>query len=178
MSLPTFDCGPCAQAFQPQPNDKNTRRIDEVTHQIIQRALPDSVKVRHDAAHTSGVALRVGDHLGGFLFVIETEVGKQHQVFRKCFWHPSLGTGCIASSGFVLQPNIQEQDFARCAPHLKNLDPSTVRMFCHDLCRVAHDHWIYMLNAVTRAQLACRSSVRVKFRDGRLSHIIISNEIR
>ena len=24
VSLPTFDCGPCVQAFQPQPNDKNT----------------------------------------------------------------------------------------------------------------------------------------------------------
>jgi len=24
VSLPTFDCGPCVQACQPQPNDKNT----------------------------------------------------------------------------------------------------------------------------------------------------------
>jgi len=134
MSLPMFNCGPYAQAFQPQPNDENTRRIDKVTHQIIQRALPDSVKVRHDAAHTSGAVLPVGDCLDGFLFVIETEVGKQHQVVRKCFWHPPFGTGCVTSSGFVLQPNIQERDFARCAPHLKNLDPSTVRMFYHDLC--------------------------------------------
>jgi len=147
MSLPNFDCGPCAQAFQPQPNDKNTRCIDKATHQIIQRALPVSVKVRHDAAHTSGAALPVGDCLDGFLFVIETEVGKQHQVVCKCFWHPSLGTGCVASSGFMLQPNcpnIQERDFARCTPCLENLDPSTVRMFCHDLCRVAHEHGIYM----------------------------------
>jgi len=37
MSLATFDCGPCAQACQPQPHDKNTRRIDEATHQIVQR---------------------------------------------------------------------------------------------------------------------------------------------
>jgi len=37
MSLPTFDYGPYVQAFQPQPNDKNTRRIDEATHQIVQR---------------------------------------------------------------------------------------------------------------------------------------------
>ena len=93
MSVPNFDCGPCAQAFQPQPNDKNTRRIDEATHQILQRALPVSVKVRHDAAHTSGVALPVGDCLDGFLFVIETEVRKQHQVVRKHFWHPSFRTG-------------------------------------------------------------------------------------
>ena len=27
MSVESFDCGPCIQAFQPQPNDKNTRRI-------------------------------------------------------------------------------------------------------------------------------------------------------
>jgi len=83
MSLPNFNCGPCAQAFQPQPNDKNTRRIDEATHQIIQRALPCSVKVRCDAAHTSGVALPVSDCLDGFLFVIETEVDRRHQVVRK-----------------------------------------------------------------------------------------------
>jgi len=40
MSLPTFDYGPYVQAFQPQLNDKNTRFIDEVTHQIIQRTIP------------------------------------------------------------------------------------------------------------------------------------------
>jgi len=44
----------------------------------------------------------------------------------------------------VLQPNIQERDFARYAPYLENLDPSTVRMFYQDLCRVAHDHGIYL----------------------------------
>ena len=144
MSLPTFDYGPYVQAFQPQPNDKNTRRIDKVTHQIAQRYLPDSVKVRYDAAHTSGVALPVSDYLDGFLFVVETAVGKQHQVVRKYWWHPSLGTGCITSSGFMLQPNIQERDFGRYAPSLANLDPSTVRMFYLDLCRVAHDHGTYM----------------------------------
>jgi len=74
MSLPNFDCGPYVQAFQPQLNDKNTRRIDKATHQIIQRALPDSVKVRYDAAHTSGVVLPVSDCLDGFLFVIKTEI--------------------------------------------------------------------------------------------------------
>jgi len=45
MSLPTFDYGPYVQAFQPQPNDKNTRRIDKATHQIVQRHLPTSVKI-------------------------------------------------------------------------------------------------------------------------------------
>jgi len=44
LSLSTFNYGPCVQAFQPQPNDKNTRHIDEATHQIIQRCLPASVK--------------------------------------------------------------------------------------------------------------------------------------
>jgi len=108
MSLPTFDCGPYLQAFQPQPNDKNVRRIDEATHQIVQRYLPTSVKIRYDAAHTSGVVLPVGDCIRGFQFVLESAVGRQHQVLRKYFWHPSLGTGCITSSGFMPQPNIQE----------------------------------------------------------------------
>jgi len=36
VSLATFDYGPHVQACQPQPNDKNARRIDEATHQIIQ----------------------------------------------------------------------------------------------------------------------------------------------
>jgi len=44
MSLVTFDYGLYVQAYQPQPNDKNTRRIDEATHQIIQRYLPNLVK--------------------------------------------------------------------------------------------------------------------------------------
>jgi len=144
VSLPTFDYGPYVQAFQPQPNDKNTQRIDEATHQIVQRYLPDSVKIRHDAAHTSGVALPVSDYLDGFLFVVKTSVGKQHQVVCKYWWHSTFGTGCITSSGFLLQPNIQEQDFGHYAPSLANLDPSTVRVFYLDLCRVAHDHGIYM----------------------------------
>jgi len=102
------------------------------------------VKVRYDAAHTSGVVLLVSNYLDGFLFVVETAVGKQHQVIPKYWWHPSFGTGCITSSGFMLQPNIQERDFGRYAPSLANLDPSTVRMFYLNLCRVAHDHGIYM----------------------------------
>jgi len=82
----------------------------------------------------------VSDYLDGFLFVVETSVGKQHQVVRKYWWHSTFGTGCITSSGFMLQPNVQERDFGRYAPSLANLDPSTVRMFYLDLCRVAHDH--------------------------------------
>jgi len=145
MSVSNFDYGPYVHAFQPQPNDKNTRGIDEETHQIVQRSLPDSVKDRYDAAHTSGVVLPVSDYLGGFVYVVKTEVDKLCQIVRKFFWHPLLRTGCITSSGFVLQPNIQERDFVRHAPYLENLDPSTVRMFYLDLCRVAHDHGIYML---------------------------------
>ena len=113
MSIPTFDYGPYVQAFQPQLNDKNTRRIDEATHQIVQRYLPTMVKVRYDAAHTSGVALAVGDYVCGFQFVVESAVGRRHQVLRNYFWHPSFGTGCITTSGFMLQPNIQEQEFGR-----------------------------------------------------------------
>jgi len=44
MSIPTFNYGPYVQAFQPQPNDKNTHPIDKGTHQIVQRHLPPSVK--------------------------------------------------------------------------------------------------------------------------------------
>jgi len=142
MSVDSFDCGPHAMAFQPQPNDKNTRRIDEVTHNVTQRHLPDSVKDRCDAAHTSGVVLPASVFVSGFAHVAERAIDDLHQIIRKFFWHPSLGTGCIASSGFALQPNIQERDFARCAPCLEDLDPSTVHMFCQDFCRVAHDHGI------------------------------------
>ena len=66
LSLPGFDYGPYVQAFQPQPNDKNTRRIDEATHQIIQRCLPPMVKRRYDAAHSFGVVIPVGEFLLGF----------------------------------------------------------------------------------------------------------------
>jgi len=31
LSVAGFDCGPYVQAFQPQPNDKNTRRINAAT---------------------------------------------------------------------------------------------------------------------------------------------------
>jgi len=59
MSVAGFDYGPYVQAIQPQPNDKNTRRYDKATHQIVQRHLPPPVKVRYNAAHTSGVVLPV-----------------------------------------------------------------------------------------------------------------------
>jgi len=36
LSIPSFNYGPYVQAFQPQPNDKHTQRIDEATHQIVQ----------------------------------------------------------------------------------------------------------------------------------------------
>jgi len=111
MSVESFDYGPYVQAF-PQPNDKNTRRVDEATHNVMQRGLPDSVKDRYDAAHTSGVVLPVSNCLGGFVHVVEIAVDQLHRIVRKFYWHPSLGTGCITSSGFVLQPNIQEWDFA------------------------------------------------------------------
>jgi len=144
MSLATFDYGPYVQAYQLQPNDKNTRRIDEATHQIIQRHLPSLVKARYDAAHTSGVVLPVSNYLDGFHFDVESAVGQTHTILRKCWWHPSLGTGCITNSGFPLQPNIQERDFGRYAPTLEGLDPSTVRAFYVDLCRVAHGYGVYM----------------------------------
>ena len=98
MSIQSFNCGPYVQAFQPQRNNKHTRRIDEATHQVVQRHLPTRVKIHHDAAHTSQVALPVSEFIGGFKIIVETSVGHGHEVFRRCHWHPSFGTGCIASS--------------------------------------------------------------------------------
>jgi len=80
MSVPNFNYGPYVQAFQPQPNDKNTRRIDKATHQIIQRHLPPTVKVCYDAAHASGVALPVSDFIHGFQCVVETQLNGGHQI--------------------------------------------------------------------------------------------------
>jgi len=111
MSVQGFNYGPYVQAFQPQPNDKNTRRIDEATHQIVQRHLPPSVKVRCDAAHTSGVVLPVGDFIQGVVCVVETRVNTVHQIVQRCHWYCTFSTGCITLSRFMLQPNIQERDF-------------------------------------------------------------------
>jgi len=144
MSIPSFNYGPYMQAFHPQPNDKHTWRIDKATHQIVQRYLPTSVKTRYDAVHSSGIVLPVSDFINGFKFVVETSVGRGHEVFRAYYWHPSFGTGCITASGFMLQPNIQEREFGRHALSLNNLDPTSVRLFYLDLCRVAHDYGIYM----------------------------------
>jgi len=90
------------------------------------------------------MTLPVSNYSDGFHFDVETAVGQTHTILRKCWWHPSLGTGCITNSGFVLQPNMQERDFGRYAPTLKGLDPSTVRAFYVDLCRVAHGYGVYM----------------------------------
>jgi len=99
MSIPSFNCGPCAQAFQPQPNDKHTRRIDEATHQIVQRHLPSSVKTRYDAAHSTGTVLPASCFINGFKFVLATSITHCHEVHRGHYWHPSFRTGCIAASG-------------------------------------------------------------------------------
>ena len=143
MSLPTFNYSPYVQAFQPQPNNKHTRRIDEATHQVVQRYLPTPVKIRYDAAHNSGVMLPVSNFIDGFEFIVETSVGHGHQVFCRYYWHPSFGTGCITSSGFMLQPNIQEREFGRYAPN-ESLDPASVCTCYLDCCRVAHDCGICM----------------------------------
>jgi len=50
LSIPGFNYGPYVQSFQPQPNDKNTRCIDEATHQIMQKDLPPSAQCHYDAA--------------------------------------------------------------------------------------------------------------------------------
>jgi len=145
LSIPSFNYGPYVQAFQPQPNDKHTRRIDEATHPIVQRYLPPSVKTRYNAAHSSGIVLPVSDFINGFKYVVESSAGHGHEVFRAYYWHSSLGTGFITASGFLLQPNIQEREFGRHAPSLTNLDPTLVRLFYLDLCQVAHEYSVYLL---------------------------------
>jgi len=85
LSLQGFSYGPHVQAFQPQPNDKNTRRIDEATHQIIQRCLPPLVQARYEAAHTFGVILCVGEFIIGFAYEVEVRQGHVRKVFRR-FW--------------------------------------------------------------------------------------------
>jgi len=87
MSIPSFNYGPYVQAFQPQPNDKHTRRIDEATHQIVQRHLPPSVKTRCDAARSSGIVLPVSDFINGFKYVVETSAGHGHEVFHAYYLH-------------------------------------------------------------------------------------------
>jgi len=144
LSVPSFNYGPYVQAFQPQPNDKHTRRIDEATHQIVQRYLPASVKTRYDAAHSSGTILPVNDFIDGFKYAVETSAGHGHEIYRAYYWHFSLGTGFITASGFLLQPNIQEREFGRHAPSLTSLDPTSVRLFYLNLCRVAHEYGIYV----------------------------------
>ena len=144
MSIPLFNCGPYVQAFQPQPNDKHTRRIDKATHQVVQRHLLGPVKIRYDAAHNSGVMLPASDFINGFTIIVETSVGHGHEVVRGYYWHPSFGTACITASGFMLQPNIQEQEFGCHAPSLDSLDPALVCLFYLYLCQVAHDYRIYM----------------------------------
>jgi len=144
MSFPGFNYGPYAQVFQPQPNNKNARRIDEVTHQIIQRHLPPSVQVRYDSAHASGTTLSVNEYIDGFCFVMETRLNRGNWVTRLYFWHSTFRTGCITSSGFMLQPNTQEREFGCFAPLLDGLDLLKVCQFCCDLCRVGHDYGSYL----------------------------------
>jgi len=144
LSVPSFNYGPYVQAFQPQLNDKHARRIDEATHQIIQRYLPASVKTRYDAAHCSGIVLPMKDFIDGFKYVVESRAGHGHEIYRAYYWHSSLGTGFITASGFLLQPNTQEQEFGRHAPSLASLDPTSVRLFYLDLCKVAHEYSTYV----------------------------------
>ena len=143
LSVATFDYGPYVQAYQPQPNDKNTRRIDEATHQIIQKELPPDVKTRYVAAHSTGTIIFAKEFIRGYKYLVETRPNRGIWVKRRFWWHSTLGTGCVTSSGHVLQPNIQDREFARYAPMLDNLDPANVYQFYQDLCRVGHEHGVY-----------------------------------
>jgi len=125
LSVAGFNHSPHAQAFQAQPNNENTRRVDEAAHQITQRCLPTLVKARHDAAHTCGV-ITCSNFILGHVFVVETRLNIFGKICRCHWWHSTLGTGCITSSGFLLQPNTQERNFGRHAPTLGGLDSQLV----------------------------------------------------
>jgi len=86
----------------------------------------------------------VNDFIIGFEFHVETRKNALSKVYRCFWWHSMLGTGCIAGSGFLLQPNIQERDFGRYAPSLEGLDPAKVRNWYLDLVRVGHNFGIYL----------------------------------
>jgi len=86
----------------------------------------------------------VGNFIIGFEFHVEVSQGHLRKVFRRFWWHSTLGAGCITSSGYVLQPNIQEREFGRYAPTLEDLDPAKVRNWYNDMVRVAHDFGIYL----------------------------------
>jgi len=80
----------------------------------------------------------------GFRFVKETRISGGRWVTRRNYWHSTLGTDCITSSGFMLQPNTQEREFGQCASTLDGLDPSNVRQFYTNLCQVGHDCGVYL----------------------------------
>jgi len=103
-----------------------------------------SVKARYDAAHTLGVVLSVGNFIIGFVFHVEIHPGTFSKVYRCFWWHSTLSTRCITSSGYVLQPNIQEREFGHYAPSLEDLDPAKVRNWYNDMVRVGHDFGIYL----------------------------------
>jgi len=90
------------------------------------------------------VVLCVGNFIIGFIFHVEISPGTFSKVYRRFWWHSALGTGCITSSGYVLQPNIQEREFGRYAPTLEDLDPAKIRNWYMDRVRVAHDFGIYL----------------------------------
>jgi len=142
MSVPDFDYDPHVQSLQPQPNDKNARCIDEVTHQIMQKDLPPSAQRHCDAAHASGATLPENKYVLGFCCVVENRPNSGVWIRCLYFWHLTFGTGAITSSGCMLQPNIQERDFQQHAPILDGLDLAKVCQFYCDLCWVGHDCWI------------------------------------
>ena len=98
----------------------------------------------YKAAHTSGIIIFAKECVQGHRYVVETRTGHGVAVQRGFYWHSTFGTGCITTSGFVLQPNIQEREFARYAPMLDSLDPANVFQHYRDLCRVGHDHGVHM----------------------------------
>ena len=132
LSAKPIESGPALMSYQSQPNDSQTRRIDEATHNILQNWLPPSVRERYEAAHSHDIVLPAETYKTAFAYDVEVSQNRVLEVHRYYWWHPSLGAGVITSSGFLLQPNIQERDFSRCAPMLESLDPAMVHQWYQD----------------------------------------------
>ena len=100
------------------------------------------VRRRYEAVHTSGIIIFAKEYIQGYRHVVKPWSGHGIAVRHGFYWHSTFGTGCVAASGFILQPNIQEREFARYAPMLDSLDPANVFQYCRALCRVSHDYGV------------------------------------
>ena len=108
------------------------------TNQIVQKGLPRLVRKWYDAAHVSAVIIFALECVNGCAHIVKNRLGIGSPVVRGFYWHSTFGTGAITASGHMIQPNIQEREFARYAPMLDSLDPANGFQHYRDLCRVGH----------------------------------------